>query len=124
MINKYDLRLMQKAVIKISKDRDWEKFHSPKNMALDIVREVGEMVEHLVWDSNEEIKKDKKRIYKISHEMADVLHGLLLLADSLKIDLSKAFWEKIKKVKKRYPVDQFKGISGYACKRKLEDKLP
>ena len=115
---------MQKAVIKISKDRDWEKFHSPKNMALDVVREVGEMVEHLVWDANKEIKKDKKRIQEISYEMADVLHALLLLADSLKIDLSKAFWEKIKITKRRYPVDQFKGISGYACKRKLKNRLP
>ena len=115
---------MQKAVLKISKDRDWEKFHSPKNMALDVVREVGEMVEHLVWDSNEEIKKDKARIHEISHEMADVLHGLLLLADSLKIDLSKAFWEKIRLVKETYPIKQFRGISGYACKRKLKRTLP
>lgn len=63
-MNKYDLREMKKAVLKVTKDRCWEKFHTPKNMAIDVVREVGEMLEHFTWSTDEEIKKDKKRIKK------------------------------------------------------------
>ena len=103
-MNKHDLREMKKAVLKVAQERDWTKFHTPKNMALDVVREMGEMIEHFIWETNEEIKKDKKRISEIKDEMADVLHALLLLADSLKIDLGESFWKKLEKVKKKYPV--------------------
>ena len=106
--------------MKVTKDRCWRKFHLPKNMVLDVVREVGEMVEHFVWDTNEEIKKDKQRIKEIQDEMGDVLHGLLLLADCLNIDLAESFWIKIEKVKKKYPAKKFKGMSGYDCKKKLK----
>jgi dCTP diphosphatase len=119
-MDKDSLGKMQKAVLRLSKDRDWGQFHSPKNMALDLAVETGEVLEHLVWDSNGQIKKDTLRKRKIGTEMADVLHCLLLLADSLKINLSQAFWQKLEEVKKRYPAAEFKGISGYECKKKLK----
>jgi len=110
------LSLMLKAVKKITKERGWEKYHTPKNMAMDLVREASEVLEHFVWSKNKEIKKDKKRIVKIKKEMADVLHSLLLLSDVLKVDLTKSFWEKLEEVKQRYPFKKIYGKSGYDYK--------
>jgi len=111
-----NLQKMLNAVVLISKERGWEKFHAPKNVAMDLVRESSEALEHFIWDSNEEILKDKKRIEKIRMEMADVLHSLLILSYILKIDLSESFWEKLEEVKKRYPVSKVYGKSGYTNK--------
>ena len=118
-MNKDSLKQMQKAVLKVTKDRHWGKFHTPKNMAMDLVREASEVLEHFIWDTNTQIKKDKKRIKEIGAEIGDVLHSLLLLADTLKIDVTKAFWKKLEQVKKKYPVKDYQGISGYDCKKKL-----
>lgn len=115
------LGLMLEAVKKITADRGWEKHHTPKNLAMDLAREVGELLEHFVWETNEQIKKDKPRILRIKDEMADVLHSLLLLADCLKIDLPKSFWNKLEKMKKKYPVDKVYGKTGYDFKRKLRN---
>ena len=103
-MKKDDLREMKKAVLKVTEERGWGKFHTPKNMAIDIATEMGEMLEHFTWATDEEIKKDKKRLNEIKDEMADVLHSLILLADCLKIDLGESFWKKLEKVKKKYPV--------------------
>ena len=107
---------MLKAVKKVTEERGWEKYHTPKNMAMDLAREASEVLEHFIWAKNKEIKKDKKRIAKIKKEMADVLHSLLLLSDVLKINLTKSFWEKLKEVKKRYPSKKIYGKSGYDYK--------
>ena len=119
-MKKHDLREMKKAVLKISQERDWEELNTPKNLAMDVIREAGEMLEHFIWETNEEIRKDKKRVAAIGEEIADVLHALLLLADSLKIDLGEAFWRKLEEIKQKYPVADFKGISGYDRKMKLK----
>ncbi|MBU0618796.1 nucleotide pyrophosphohydrolase [Patescibacteria group bacterium] len=109
---------MLQAVRQTSKERNWEKHHTPKNLAMDLVREASEALEHFVWATNEEIKKDKKRIKKIQDELGDVLHSMLLLADVLKIDLPKSFWQKLEKVKKRYPADKVYGQTGYEYKNR------
>src|SRR3989338_6571433 len=114
---------MQKAELKITADRGWEKFHLPKNLAMDLVREAAEVMEHVIWETNEEIKNDPKRIRQIEKEMADVLHALLLLADSLGSDLVTVFWEKLREIEKRYPASQVYGRSGYAYKHRKKSTL-
>ena len=107
---------MLQACLEVTKERGWKQYHTPRNMALDLAREVGEAIEHFVWASNQQIKNDKKRVDEIADELGDVLHALLLLSDSLKIDLPKAFWEKLEKTKKKYSVKTSYGKSGYDVK--------
>lgn len=98
-----DLQTILQAVVKFTADRGWQQYHTPKNIAMNLVREATEVMEHLVWPTNEEILKDKKRLEEIKDEIGDVLHALLLLADSLDVDLASCFWKKLEKTGKRYP---------------------
>ncbi len=93
-------------------ERDWEKFHSPKNLSMSLAIEVAELMEHFQWISTSESrsladKPDAKR--EIANEMADVFCYLLSLANSLDIDLSSAVHDKMIRNREKYPVDQYRG---------------
>jgi NTP pyrophosphatase (non-canonical NTP hydrolase) len=78
-------------------ERDWRQFHNPKDLALTLVLEASEVLEHMQWRSGKELREHvTKRHKEISHELADVLHVLLLLAEDLKVDLPRAFDEKMR----------------------------
>ena len=94
---------MMSAVLKVSADRDWDRIHTPKNLAANLVREASELLENCLWVSDEEIMASPKRIAAIKQEMRDVLHCLLLIANSIDADLPTCFWKKLAEVKKRYP---------------------
>lgn len=114
-----DLKAMSKAILKFGNERGWKKFHTPKNMAMDLVREATELMEHFVWlKDGREVRKDKKILQEVKDEMGDVLHSLLVLADSLKIDLAKCFWQKLRKADKKYPKEKIFGKTGYDFKRR------
>jgi len=100
-----NLKELQKVIVKFRDEREWKKFHTPKNIAVSIAVESAELLEHFQWS---EECKDKK---EISYEMADVLAYLLLLADECGIDLEKAFLEKMEINAKKYPAELVKGRS-------------
>ena len=100
-----NLKELQKIIVKFRDEREWKKFHTPKNIAVSIAVESAELLEHFQWS---EECKDKK---EISYEMADVLAYLLLLADECGIDLEKAFLEKMEINDKKYPIELVKGSS-------------
>ena len=88
--------------------RDWEQFHSPKNLAMALIAEAAEIVEHFQWLTSEQsLPPDKQRA--VSHELADVLIYLIRLADKLNIDLISVAQEKICINETRYPVERVKG---------------
>lgn len=95
---------------KISHDRDWDQFHSPKNIAIDISVEANELLEKFIWMTTEEsyqtVDKDRQ---EIEDELADVLYGVLMFADRANIDLSKAFLKKVEEIKAKYPIEKSKG---------------
>lgn len=95
-----------------AKDREWDQFHSPKNLAMALSVEAGELLEHFQWASEVESASfaDEKKS-KISEEMADVLLYLIRLADKLGIDLLKAASDKIVANGAKYPIDRSKGNS-------------
>ena len=106
---------MDKMLNKIKKfrdERDWMKFHNPKDMAVSIIIEAGELLEHFQWKTNEEagsyVKKHKS---EIADEIADVGLYLFELADNLNIDLLKAMSRKLEKNKKKYPVRKSRGTA-------------
>ncbi len=95
-------------------EREWEKFHSPKNLAMALTGEVGELVEIFQWMSEEESRtalRDPTRASAISHELADVLLYLVRLADVLGVDLNEAARAKLILNARKYPVEQSKGSS-------------
>ncbi|MBA2479737.1 MAG: nucleotide pyrophosphohydrolase [Planctomycetes bacterium] len=90
-------------------ERDWEQFHSPRNLLLALVGEVGEAAEILRWqgDADPAVPADKAEDW--ADELADVFTLLVRLADRSGVDLTTAFARKIAKARLKYPVDQFKG---------------
>lgn len=90
--------------------RNWRQFHNPKDLALSLVLEASEVLEHFQWKSYEEqiehIKKEKKEIGK---ELADTLYWILLMSHDFGIDIEKALKQKMIENKKKYPVSKAKG---------------
>ena len=97
--------------IKIFRDeRDWMQFHDPKNMAISIILEASELLEHFQWKTKAEAEEYiKKNRVKVEEEIADIALYLFELADNLDIDLLKAMERKIKENARKYPVGKSKG---------------
>lgn len=91
-------------------ERDWKQFHNPKDMALSLVLEASEVLEHFQWRNGKEME-EYVRTHKgeIAEELADVLCWLAMMSHDLKIDLFEAFEAKMKKNEKKYPIKKSKG---------------
>jgi len=101
---------LTRRLAEFAQERDWEQFHSPKNLAMALIVEAGELVEKLQWLTEEESHKpSEKTLEGIKEEAADVLLYLLRFADRLDIDLERAAWAKIEKNALKYPADQVRG---------------
>ena len=98
-----------KIIKEFIKQRDWEQFHDPKNLAISLSLESSEVLELFQWTKDNEINKNK--VTNLKDELADVYYWLLLLADHYDIDIDEALEEKIKKNEKKYPIDKSKGSS-------------
>lgn len=95
---------VSKAVVEFTKERDWDQFHSPENLAKSIAIESGELLECFQWNSN----YDKA---EVCEELADVVNYSILLADKLGVKLEDIVMEKLEKNRKKYPVEKAKGKS-------------
>ena len=90
--------------------RDWNQFHSPKNLSMALIAEAAELVEHFQWLSQEQSKQlPPDKLKAVSYELADVLIYLIRIADKLNVDLIAAAFAKIEINESRYPVKQVKG---------------
>jgi NTP pyrophosphatase (non-canonical NTP hydrolase) len=90
--------------------RDWKQFHNPKDVALSLVLEATEVMEHFQWKNKEEIEKYvMKAKEEIGEELADVLYWVLLMSNDLNINVLEALDKKIKKNESKYPVEKAKG---------------
>ncbi|WP_152052327.1 nucleotide pyrophosphohydrolase [Tautonia marina] len=106
------VRELMDLVLHFSRDRDWEQFHHPKDLGLCLAIEVGEVLEHFRFRTDEAIRNDlndPERKRAIAHELADSLWALLRLADVCEIDLAAALKEKIGLAAEKYPVDRSSG---------------
>ena len=93
-------------------ERDWEKYHNPKDLAESICIEAAELLQLFQWikpEESEQFKKDSMKVQRIKEELADVVVYCLSLANKLDIDLTSAIIDKIEKNKEKYPVDRYKG---------------
>lgn len=98
-------------LLKFRRERDWEQFHRPKELAISIVLEAAELLEEFQWKTDKEIKKylDKGGLENVKEEIADIAIYILLLSHDLKIDLLPAIRKKLKKNEAKYPVEKARG---------------
>ena len=97
-------------IIQFRDERDWMQFHDPKNMAVSIILEASELLEHFQWKTKEEVEKYVvQNKSEIKDEIADIALYLFELADNLGINLIGAMEEKLKKNAMKYPVEKAKG---------------
>ena len=90
--------------------RDWKQFHNPKDLAISLVLEATEVMEHFQWKNEEEIEEHiKTHKEEVSDELADVLYWVLLMSHDLNIDVLDALEKKIKKNESKYPVEKARG---------------
>lgn len=94
------------ALLKFRNERDWEQFHNPKDLALAINIEAGELLELFLWKDAEDAKKER-----VKEELADVFSFALLLAEKYDFDVEEIILEKIKSNAEKYPVDKAKGTA-------------
>jgi NTP pyrophosphatase (non-canonical NTP hydrolase) len=96
---------LQAKIDKFNKDRDWDQFHSPANLAKSISIESGELLECFQWNED---KYDKE---EVNEELADVINYCLQLATVLHVDVKEIVEAKLEKNAKKYPVEKAKGVS-------------
>ena len=104
------LEQLRQRLAKFASDRDWDQFHSPKNLSMALIAETAELIEHFQWLTEEDSKNlDAEKQQAVSMELADIFIFLIRIADKLDVDLAEAAWEKIETNEARYPVDKVRG---------------
>ena len=105
-----DLEELRVVVAEFARERDWDQFHSPKNLAMALNVEAAELLEHFQWLSEEEsMAPPSDRRQAIADEIADVLVYLVRLADRLNIDIDEAVVHKMQINSEKYPADKVRG---------------
>jgi dCTP diphosphatase len=102
---------LQGRIREFAQKRDWEQFHTPKNLAMALSGEVGELVEVFQWLTADEAKRvmDSPRAEDVEDELADVFIYLLRMADVLRVDLAAVTRAKLERNERRYPATQVRG---------------
>ena len=112
MDTKTNIHELKEKVKKFCEARDWDQYHGAKDLAISIITESSELLEHFRFKSKEEVEelfKNPKKRQEIGEEMADILYFLLRLSQRYDIDLSTELNRKLDINEKRYPVDKIKG---------------
>jgi dCTP diphosphatase len=107
-----DIAAVQRALRQFAKVRDWEQFHTPKNLAMALAGEVGELSEIFQWKTAEEswrVMEEARTAQAARDEIADVVIYAFRLADLLSIDLGEAVWAKIRQNEAKYPAARVRG---------------
>ncbi len=105
-----EIQAITRKIRKFRDERDWKQFHNHKDVALSLVLEASEVLEHFQWKSPAEVETHgRENKEELSDELADVAIYLMELADNLGIDLPKAIDRKMKKNALKYPVMKSKG---------------
>jgi NTP pyrophosphatase (non-canonical NTP hydrolase) len=92
--------------------RDWEQFHTPKNLSASIAIEAAELLEHFQWLTDEQaaaVMQDEEKLAAVADEMADVIIYTLSLANALDVDVSEAVMGKLERNEGRFPAEEWRG---------------
>jgi len=119
-----DLDSLKRHLRDFADTRDWNQFHSPKNLCMALGVEVAELAEHFQWLTEEQSRNlPQDKLDEVATELADTLLYLVRLADKLEVDLLKAAYNKIELNERKYPVEESRGnakkyteFAGYGTK--------
>ena len=104
-------------------ERNWQKFHAPKNLSMALAIEAAELMERFQWldvAESRTVPPDSPEAEAIREEVADVLCYTLAIANEIGFDLSQAFAAKMRKTRQKYPADEFRGRFGHEDPRPVE----
>lgn len=101
-----EIKKITELLITFRDKRDWAQFHNPKDLAVALIIEAGELLEAFLWKNHKEADKEK-----VKEELADVFAYAFLLADNYKFDVVDIVTAKIKENGKKYPIDKAKGTA-------------
>ena len=107
-----DLKNLKEKLKKFSTERDWEQYHSPKNLAMALSVEVAELVEIFQWSNDGGLKeiKDPETRKQIEDEIADIFIYLVRIANKMGIDIEDAVYKKLELNRLKYPVEENQGV--------------
>ena len=100
-------------LLEFRRERDWEQFHRPKDLAISVVLEAAELLEEFQWKTDEEIKRylQEGGLSRVREELADIAIYIAIMSHDLGIDLLDEMGKKIRKNEEKYPVEKSKGSS-------------
>lgn len=105
-----DIKDLTDKIVQFRDDRDWKQFHNPKDLAVSLLLEAAEVLEHFQWKSTEEMESHiKNNKEDVADELADTLYWILLMSNDLDVDIKEALERKLKKNEVKYPIDKSKG---------------
>lgn len=96
--------------------RDWNQFHSPKNLSMSMAIEAAELMEHFQWismDESRDVRSDPDKLNDVGEEIADVLCYAIALCNQLDLDIATVVTSKMKKNVEKYPAEDFTGRYGH-----------
>lgn len=108
-----DFESLKEKVGKFVRERDWEKYHNPKDIAVAIAVEAGELLEIFQWMKDSEAAKvmdNDQLMKKIEGELADVLNLCISMANALEFDLGRIVLNKLRESEKKYPKEKYVGV--------------
>lgn len=106
------LQSLLEALLNFYKERDWEQFHSPKNLVMDLASETGELVEPFRWLTEQQsYELDAATLQEVKDEIADVFKIIIYLSYKLGIDPTEATYQKLEKMHQKYPAHACRGKS-------------
>jgi len=112
MMAESDFDRIKKQVRQFVVERDWDQFHSPKNLSMALIVEAAEMVEHFQWLTEEQsCNLSPEKLAEVEQELADIQVYLISLAEKLQLDLITAVDKKLALNAKKYPADKVRGSS-------------
>ncbi|MHB1424316.1 MAG: nucleotide pyrophosphohydrolase [Gemmataceae bacterium] len=103
---------LRQSMARFVAERDWEQFHSPKNLAMALVAEAAELMEHFLWidnDASRTLVQDPVQLAPIADEIADAAGVIFALCNALGLDLSDAVASKMSRNVRKYPVEKCRG---------------
>jgi|SRR3990172_1978909 len=112
MDDKTNINELKQKIKKFCEERDWDQYHNAKELAIGIVTEASELLEHFRFKSEkqvDELFKDESKKQELSEEMADIFYFVIRLSERYNIDLTTELNKKLKKNEQKYPIEKSKG---------------
>ncbi len=107
-----DLKTLERKIREFALERDWDQYHSPKNLSMALIGEAAELIEEFQWLTEEQSRNlDEEKLSKVKDELGDIFIYLLRISGVLGVNILDAANEKFKKNALKYPVEKCKGSS-------------